>query len=86
MTIKPFGDNILVKPIEQKTLLVAEKQTLCEYGEVLDVGSEVKHIKKGDKIGFVLYGLNSLEIDGVMHYFVKEDDDFVLGTINESVE
>lgn len=84
--IKPFGDQILVKPIEQKTVILAEKKTLCEYGEVLAVGNQVKEIKVGDKIGFTLWGLNMLDIDGTRHYFVKEDSDYILGIIDESVE
>lgn len=84
--IKPFGNNILVKPIEKKQILVSDNRTLCEYGEVLGVGSEVKEVKEGDKIGFVIWGLNSLEVDGQKHYFVREDSDFILGTFNESME
>lgn len=84
--IKPFGSQILVKPVEQKTLILSEKKTLCEYGEVLAVGKEVKEIKVGDRIGYVLWGLNFLDIDGVKHYFVREDEDYILGIIDESVE
>lgn len=83
MNIKPFGNNILIKPVEEKTLIIAEKRTLCEYGEVLAVGDEVKHIKVGDKVGFVVWGLNQLVIGGETHYFVSENSDFILGTITD---
>jgi co-chaperonin GroES (HSP10) len=83
MTIKPLFNQLLIKPIEQKTLILAEKKTLCEYGEVLAIGNEVKHIKVGDKVGFVLWGLNALDIDGTKHYFVREDADFLLGVIKD---
>ena len=86
MIIKPLFNQILIKPIEQKTLILAEKKTLCEYGEVLAIGDEVKQIKVGDKIGFLIWGLNALDIGGVMHYFVREDGDFILGTVHEDLE
>lgn len=86
MTIKPFGNQILIRPIEQKTLILAEKKTLNEYGEVLAVGEACKRIKVGDKVFFTMWGLNSVEVDGERHYFVQEHSDFLLGTIDGSVE
>lgn len=85
MKIKPYGKNILVKPIEQEQVLVSQKKTLCEYGEVLDIGESVSTVKVGDKIGFTLWGLNILDVDNVKYYFIPEDDDFILGKIDESV-
>ena len=82
MTITPFGKNILIKPVEKKQILVAEKNTLCEYGEVVAIGSDVKNIKVGDVIGFLVWGMQSLDVDDSRHYFVPESDDFILGTIN----
>ena len=46
--IKPFGNQILVEPVEQKQVLVSQQKSLCEYGKVLAVGSDVKHVKVGD--------------------------------------
>lgn len=79
--IKPFGNQILVEPVEQKQVLVSQQKSLCEYGKVLAVGSDVKHVKVGDTIGFTVWGLNSLEVEGKKHYFVQEDSQFLLGTI-----
>lgn len=79
--IKPFGNQILVEPVEQKQVLVSRQKSLCEYGKVLAVGSDVKHVKVGDTIGFTVWGLNSLEVEGKKHYFVQEDSQFLLGTI-----
>lgn len=79
--IKPFGTNILVKPVEKKTVLLQDTGSLCEYGEVLAVGDEVKKIKVGQSIGFLIWGVNSLEIDGVKSYFINESSDFILGFI-----
>lgn len=79
MKIKPFGDQILVSPIEDKRVL--GERSLCEYGEVIAVGADVKYIKPGDKIGFLVWGLNSLKIDDEKFYFVQETPEFVLGTV-----
>lgn len=80
--VKPFGRNILVKPTEKKQILVSEKKSLCEYGEVIAIGDEVKKIKVGEIIGYLVWGINALQIDDVTYYFVPEDDQFLLGTIN----
>lgn len=79
--IVPFGKNILIKPAEKKQVLVTDSGTLCEYGEVLAVGDAVEHIKVGDKIGFTVWGIQKLEIDGEWHYFLPEDSNFILGLI-----
>lgn len=72
---------MLVKPVEKKQILISDSKSLCEYGEVIEVGSEVKEIKVGDTIGYLVWGINSLEIDDQKHYFVPETDEFVLGKI-----
>ena len=82
--IKPFGNQILVKPVEKKQILVAEKNPLCEYGEVLAIGDAVKTIKVGDIIGYTVWGINHLEIDDTRHYFIPETAEFILGTITMS--
>ena len=79
--ITPFGNQILVKPVEKKQILVSEQRSLCEYGTAVAVGDEVKKIKVGDTIGYVIWGINSLDIDGTKHYFIPEDPRFILGTI-----
>lgn len=81
MQIKPFGKYVYVKPVEKKTVLVSDTGMLCEYGEIIDVGSEVKLLKKGQTIGFLAWGVKHLEIDEVRHYFVPEDGDFILCVI-----
>ncbi len=81
MEIEPFGIQILVRPIEKKQILVSDRKPLCEYGVVIAVGDEVQKIKVGDTIGYTVWGLNHLEIDGTKHYFVPEDSRFILGRI-----
>lgn len=81
MTIKPFENNILVKPVEKKEVAVSDRSSLCEYGEVIAVGDQVTRIKVGDTIGFLVWGINKLEINDTVHYFVPETGEFILGTI-----
>lgn len=86
MKIKPLFSQILIKPIEHKSILLSDQRTLLEYGEVLDVGDDCRKVKVGDKIAFTIWGLNSIEIDGEKYYFVLESPDFLLGIVNESLE
>ncbi len=81
MTIKPIGNQILIEPIEAKNVLVSQQKSLCEYGKVIAVGPDVKAISPGETIGFTVWGLNHLEVDGKKYYFVQEDDRFLLGKI-----
>lgn len=83
-TIKPFGNNILVEPVEKKQVLVSDQSPLCEYGKVISIGSDVEHIKVGDTIGFTVWGINKLEINDKKYYFIAEDARFLLGTITMS--
>lgn len=78
MKIIPFGSQMLIEPIQKKQAL---SQSLCEYGNVVAIGSEVNEIKVGDTIGFLVWGLNSLEIDEKKYYFCKESDEFILGKV-----
>lgn len=80
--IKPFGNQILVEPTKADRV-IGEERSLCQYGKVIEIGSEVKHIKKGDTIGFTTWGVNDLEIEEIKYYFVMEDSRFILGTIHD---
>lgn len=84
MKIIPFGFNILVKPIEKTTVLVGDKGGLCEYGEVVAIGKDVKEIKIGDTIGYSVFGIKPLDIYGTRYYFVPEAAEFLLGTVELS--
>ena len=81
--IKPLFNQLLIKPAEKKQILVGERKSLYEYGEVTAIGDEVKNIKVGDKVGYVVWGIKDLEIDGIKHYFVPEDGRFLLCTLND---
>ena len=83
MKILPYGRRILVKPVERKQILVSDDGTLNEYGVIVEVGGAVKHFKKGDKIGFSVFGIEKLVIDEEKYYFLLEDDEFLLAKIED---
>lgn len=83
--IKPFGSNVLVKPEQKKQILVSEQGTLCEYGTVEAIGDEVTKIKVGDKIGFLIWGVNKLVVEDETFYFINESSDFILGFIDHEI-
>lgn len=83
-TIRPFGANILVKPVSNKYVLEVSDVSLCEYGEVLAIGEHVSFVKVGDTIGFTKWGVNELTINDEKHYFIPEDFRFILGFIDMS--
>lgn len=80
MKVNPFGNRILVKPHEHEGIL-RDEASLSEYGEVLAVGPEVKNVKVGDTVGFVVFGVEKLIIGEEKHYFINESDEFLLCTI-----
>lgn len=80
MNIRPFGKNILIKPDEKKQILMADQGSLCEYGEVLAVGDQVQNVRVGQRIGFLIWGINKLQIEEETFYFLPEGD-FILGFI-----
>lgn len=79
--IQPFGDNLLIKPVEEGGILQSMEGSLCQYGEVVAIGDKVQHIKVGDKIGFTIWGVNKLKIENEKYYFIPEDSRFVLGIL-----
>lgn len=83
MQIKPFGNNILVRPAVKKQVLVADEGMLCEYGEVIAIGDRVRTVKVGDKIGYSVFGIEKLVIEEEKFYLLPEDQRFLLGFLVE---
>lgn len=79
-----FGSNILFAP-QKKDKVIGDTSKFLLYGKVLAVGDEVKKIKVGDTICFTQWALNKVVMeDQTEHFFVKEDDDLILGVRYES--
>lgn len=83
MKIKPFGSRILIKPAAKTQVLVSDQGTLCEYGTVVAVGDNVIHVKVGDSVGFVVWGVEKLDVRDEIFYFIDEKSDYILGFIEE---
>lgn len=84
MTIKPYGDYLLVRPVEKAQVLVSDDGTLSEYGEVIAKGPACSEaIKIGEKVGFSVFGVEKLIIEEEKFYFVRESTEFLLATIQD---
>ena len=92
--IRPLGDRVLVKPIEEAEvkkggiIIPDTAKEKPQEGEVIAVGTgkrdeNGKHIdfvvKKGDKVLISKYGGTEVKLDGVAHLIMREDD--ILGII-----
>lgn len=83
MNIIPFGNRILVKPVEKQQVLVSDDGTLSEYGEVIAVGKDVKEITVGQRVGFSVFGVEKLIVDEQKYYFLQESPEFLLAVIED---
>lgn len=83
--IKPLADRVVAVREEAKTQTASgiylpdnakEKPVVAV---VQEVGSDVKHVKNGDKIVYKEYSTTELKVDGVEYLIVKEED--ILATV-----
>jgi chaperonin GroES len=96
MKVKPLGDRVLVKPIEEKEVkrgniiipdTAKEKPQQGEViavgkGKVTDDGKVIPmEVKVGDKVLYGKYSGTEIKIDGVEYLILHQDD--ILGIIEE---
>ncbi len=89
MNLKPLGDRLVVKPLEQEEekkggiIIPDTAKEKPEKGEVLAIGPgkllengqrAAPEVKKGDKIIFQKYGGHELKIDGQELMILREED------------
>ena len=84
MALKPLKDRIVAiveKPLEKTKsgILLGEAKEKPAYAVVESVGSEVKDVKKGDKIVYKEYSTTDIKADGKDYIVLKEED--VLATL-----
>lgn len=78
--LKPLADRVILKRIEKEAatasgiVLPDTAKERPEQGEVIEVGKEVKEIKKGDKVVFSKYGPTEVKVEGSEYLIVKEED------------
>lgn len=83
----PYPDKILIEPIKEESLLVADSQSLQEKGVVIEVGSAVKFVKKGDIVYFDSWGCSKSKGEGdTIYYTVPCNEKFILGKENGSIK
>jgi len=94
MKIKPLGDRVLVKPLEEKEvkkggiIIPDTAKEKPQEGEVIAVGPGKNDengkkipmdVKPGDKVLFGKYSGNEVKIDDVEYLIMSQDD--ILGII-----
>ena len=95
MNIKPLGDRVLVRPLEQAEqskggiIIPDSAKEKPQEGKVVAVGPGKKtddgtiipmNVKKNDRVLMPKYGGTEVKIDDVEYQIVREDD--ILGTIS----
>jgi chaperonin GroES len=96
MKVKPLGDRVLVKPIEEKEvkrgniIIPDTAKEKPQQGEVIAVGKGKvtedgkvipMEVKVGDKVLYGKYSGTEIKIDGVEYLILHQDD--ILGIIEE---
>jgi len=96
MAIKPLGDRVVVLRIEEEEktsggiIIPDTAKEKPQEGKVIAVGPGKMDddgkilpmaVKKGDRILFGKYAGNEIQIDGVEHLIMREDD--ILGVIEK---
>ena len=94
MNIKPLGDRVVLKAIQEEenkagiVIAQTEEKEQPEQGEVIAVGPGFYNnagelvelsVKVGDKVVFSKYGPSEVSLDGQDYLIVKQDD--ILGII-----
>ncbi len=80
MKLKPLADRIVAKSLEAESktasgiYLPDSAKEKPQMGEVIAVGSEVKEVKKGDRILFTKYGPNEVKLGSDELLVLKEED------------
>lgn len=88
MKLKPLGDHIIVKPLEEEVkkggiIIPDTAKEKPQKGEVIEVGPgkvlengqrKPMEVKKGDKIIHQKYGGTEIKIDDVEYIIMNEDD------------
>lgn len=78
--LKPLADRVVIKRIEKEAatasgiVLPESAKERPEQGEVVEIGKDVKEVKKGNKVVFAKYGPTEVKVEGTEFLIVKEED------------
>lgn len=88
--MKPLKNNVLILPEEKKTETSSGIYTgayslegSLRRGTVVAVGDNVKELKEGDYVCFQVFVGRALEVEGVRHMLVLEEE--VIGFVHVEV-
>ena len=87
MNLKPLGNRIVMKKLEkeEKTkggiILTSDMQKAPEELKVIEVGSDVKNIKKGDMVVCEKFKGTELTISGEIYLIADEEN--ILATLGQ---
>jgi chaperonin GroES len=94
MTVKPLGDRVLVKPLEEKEIkkggiiIPDTAKEKPQEGKIIALGTGKTdedgkkipfEVKKGDRVMYSKYGGTEIKIDDEDYLILREDD--ILGVI-----
>ena len=94
MTVRPLGDRVLLKPLEEKEtkkggiIIPDTAKEKPQEGKIIALGTGKRdddgkkipfEVKKGDRVMYSKYGGTEIKIDGEEHLILREDD--ILGVL-----
>ena len=82
-SLKPFGRRIQVKPEKSSSVIETADTNLVERAVVVAIGDKVETIREGMTVVFTSFGVDSIDLDGERHYFILEEDAFILAYSHE---
>lgn len=83
--IQPLADRLVVEPLEasDKTesgfYLPQDAKEKPQMAKVIEVGKDVKEVKKGDTIVYPKFGTTEVKVESDEYMILKEED--VLGVV-----
>jgi len=78
--LKPLADRLVLKRMESEErtasgiVLPDSAKEKPEIAEVVEIGKEVKEVKKGQKVVFGKYSTSEIKYGGTEYLIVKEED------------
>lgn len=81
--IQPLGNIVQIKLDEQKAgvLDTSSRISAVEVGEVVSVGPDVKNLKKGDKVFFKSWGVDSINHGETRYHFISLETNAILAIV-----
>jgi len=84
-TVTPMGDRVLVKAVVEEArtssgiFLPSTSATKPNQGQIVSAGSSVESVKAGDTVVYSSYAGTEVDMGGMPHFILKNDD--LVGTL-----